>query len=224
MNFGFDDIRLDVERMLQVLTDPNGFFKNRINEEIQWKNPLIIMTLMVIVGSITTYITMVSTLQSVLDMDMFGSAGKIIMALLLIIGSIVGVAFSWLLYTVIFYIISIIFGGEGDFKRSMEFVAYGFIPNIVSSLIAAYYTSRVFSNIDFSSITDPQAVQDMIFADPSMKIATILGLIFTLWSANIWIFGIKYARNLSLKNAVITVGIPIGLSLLYTVLTVFVLR
>nr|WP_321497398.1 YIP1 family protein [uncultured Methanolobus sp.] len=210
--------------MLQVLTDPNGFFKNRINEEIQWKNPLIIMTLMVIVGSITTYITMVSTLQSVLDMDMFGSAGKIIMALLLIFGSIIGVAFSWLLYTAIFYIISIIFGGEGDFKRTMEFVTYGFIPNIVSSIIAAYYTSRVFSNIDFSSITDPQAVQDMIFADPSMKIAAILGIIFTLWSANIWIFGIKYARNLSLKNAVITVGIPIGLSLLYTVLTVFVLR
>jgi hypothetical protein len=64
----------------------------------------------------------------------------------------------------------------------------------------------------------------MMFADPSMKIATILGLIFTLWSANIWIFGVKYARNLSLKNAVITVGIPIGLSVLYTVLTVFILR
>lgn len=64
----------------------------------------------------------------------------------------------------------------------------------------------------------------MIFADPSMKIASILGIIFTLWSANIWIFGVKYARDLSLRNAVITVGIPIGLGLLYTILTVFVLR
>lgn len=224
MTNGSEDIRLDVERMLQVLTDPNGFFKKKINEEIEWKNPLIIMSLMVVVGAITTYTTIMSTLQSFMSMDFLEGAGQIIIVIFLIIGSIIGVAFSWLLYTAIFYIISIVFSGEGDFKRSMEFVAYGFIPNIVSSLIAAYYTNRVFSNIDFSSITDPQAVQDMMFADPSMKIATILGLIFTLWSANIWIFGVKYARNLSLKNAVITVGIPIGLSVLYTVLTVFILR
>jgi hypothetical protein len=210
--------------MLQVLTDPNGFFKNRINKEIEWKNPLIIMSLMVIVGAITTYTTMMSTLQSFMSMDFIEGAGQIIIAIVLIIGSIIGVAFSWLLYTVIFYIISIIFSGEGDFKRSMEFVAYGFIPNIVSSIIAAYYTSKVFSNIDLASVTDPQAIQDMILSDPSMQIASVLGIIFTLWSANIWIFGVKYARNLSLKNAVITVGVPIGLSVLYTILTVFVLR
>jgi hypothetical protein len=57
-----------------------------------------------------------------------------------------------------------------------------------------------------------------------MKIATALGIIFTLWSANIWIFGLQYARNLSLKNAAITVGVPIGLSVLYTILTMLVLR
>jgi hypothetical protein len=179
---------------------------------------------MVIVGAITTYTTMMSTLQSFMSMDFIEGAGQIIIAIVLIIGSIIGVAFSWLLYTVIFYIISIIFSGEGDFKRSMEFVAYGFIPNIVSSIIAAYYTSKVFSNIDLASVTDPQAIQDMILSDPSMQIASVLGIIFTLWSANIWIFGVKYARNLSLKNAVITVGVPIGLSVLYTILTVFVLR
>lgn len=217
-------IKLDVEVMLDVLTDPNGFFKKRMNEGTQWKDPLIIMILMVIVGAITTYTTMLSTLQSFVSTDIFGNVGKIIMAILVIFGSIIGVAFSWLLYTAMFYVISIVFNGEGDFKKLMNFVAYGFIPNIVSSIIAAYYTRRVFSNIDFSSITDPQAVQDMIFADPSMKIAAALGIIFTLWSANIWIFGLKYARNLSLKKSIITVGIPIGLSLLYTILTVFVLR
>lgn len=215
--------RLDVKIMLQVLTDPNGFFKKRINEEIEWKNPLIIMILMAIVGAIATYNTMMSTLQSVMSLDFLEGAGKIIIIIVLIIVSIIGVVFSWLLYTVVFYVISILFSGEGDFKRLMEFVSYGFIPSIISSMISAYYTSKVFSNIDFTSI-DPQAIQDIILSDPTMKIASALGIIFTLWSANIWLFGVKHARNLTLKNAIITVGVPIGLSLLYTIVTVFILR
>jgi hypothetical protein len=224
INNWLGDIRLDVERMLQVLTNPNGFFKKKITERIEWKNPLIIMAFMAVVGTITIYTTMMSTLQSFMSMDFLEGAGQIILAIFLIIGSIIGVVFLWILYTGIFYVISVIFNGEGDFKRLMEFVSYGFIPNIAGSLISAYYTNRVFSNIDFASVTDPQAIQDMIYADPSMKIAAALGIIFTLWSANIWIFGLQYARNLSLKNAVITVGIPIGLSLIYTILTVFFLR
>ena len=210
--------------MLQVLTNPNGFFKKKITEKIEWKNPFIIMAFMAVVGTITIYTTMMSTMQSFMDMDFLGAAGQAIMIGFLIIGSIIGVLFSWILYTGIFYVISVIFHGEGDFKRLMEFVSYGFIPNIAGSLISAYYTSKVFSNIDFASVTDPQAMQDMIYADPSMKIATALGIIFTLWSANIWIFALQYARNLSLKNAAITVGVPIGLSVLYTILTMFVLR
>jgi hypothetical protein len=217
-------MRLDVERMLQVLTNPNGFFKEKITEEIEWKNPLIIMAFMAVVGTITIYTTMMSTLQSFIDMDFLGTVGQVIMVGILAIGSIIGVIFVWILYTGIFYVISVIFNGEGDFKRLMEFVSYGFIPNIAGSLVSAYYTSKVFSNIDFASVTDPQAMQDMIYADPSMKIATALGIIFTLWSANIWIFGLQYARNLSLKNAAITVGVPIGLSVLYTILTMLVLR
>lgn len=217
-------MRLDVERMLQVLTNPNGFFKEKITEEIEWKNPLIIMAFMAVVGTITIYTTMMSSLQSFIDMDFLGTVGQVIMVGILAIGSIIGVIFVWILYTGIFYVISVIFNGEGDFKRLMEFVSYGFIPNIAGSLVSAYYTSKVFSNIDFASVTDPQAMQDMIYADPSMKIATALGIIFTLWSANIWIFGLQYARNLSLKNAAITVGVPIGLSVLYTILTMLVLR
>ena len=208
--------------MLQVLTDPNGFFKKKITEEPEWKNPLIIMTLVAIVGAITTYTTLMGTLQSLMGLDFLEGSGKIVVIIVMVIFSILAVIFSWLIYTAIFYVISVIFGGEGDFKRLMEFVSYGFIPSIVSSIISAYYTNKLFSNIDFANV-DPLLIEDMILSDPTMKIASALGIIFTLWSANIWIFGLRYARNLSLRNAVITVGIPIGLSVLYTIVTVFIL-
>lgn len=208
--------------MLEVLTNPNGFFKKKINQDIEWKTPLIIMALMAIVGSITTYITLISIFQSMVSMDFLEGAGKIIIAIILIIVSIISVVVFWILYTAIFYVISVILKGEGDFKRLMQFVSYGFIPKIVSSIVGAYYTSKVFANIDFATV-DPVMMQEMILSDPSLKIASAIGIIFTLWSANIWIFGIMYSRNLSLKNAIITVGIPVGLSVLYTILTVFVL-
>jgi branched-subunit amino acid transport protein len=52
-----------------------GFSKKKINEEIEWKNPLIIMSLMVVVGAITTYTTIMSTLQSFMSMDFLEGAG-----------------------------------------------------------------------------------------------------------------------------------------------------
>ncbi len=38
-----------------------------------------------------------------------------------------------------------------------------------------------------------------------------------LWSANIWVFGLKHARNLSTKNALITVAIPMAVYVLWTI-------
>ncbi|WP_243669942.1 YIP1 family protein [Methanoculleus chikugoensis] len=55
---------------------------------------------------------------------------------------------------------------------------------------------------------------------PLARIAGIVGILFMIWSANIWIFGMKYARNLSTRDAVLTVGIPVGgLYILYMLIT-----
>jgi hypothetical protein len=121
----------------------------------------------------------------------------------------------WAVYSAIFYVISMLFNGEGSFKRVMEFVSYGFIPSIISSIISAIFTSRAYSNIDF---TDPM-VTDTLLSDPTLRIAGIVGIIFTLWSANIWIFALVHSRNLSVKNAAIAVGVPILLYVLYTLYT-----
>jgi hypothetical protein len=38
-----------------------------------------------------------------------------------------------------------------------------------------------------------------------------------LWSANIWVFGLKHARTLSTRDAVITVAIPVLVYIAYSV-------
>lgn len=201
--------------MLEVLTDPNGFFKRKTNEEKEWKTPLIIVAVMATLGALSAYMTMMKVMESLPpEAAAFAGVGTAFG----IVGAIIGIILAWVLYSAIFYLISLVFNGEGSFKRVMEFVSYGFIPSIASSAVSLYFTNKVLSGIDFS-IDDPAMIADMILADPSMKIAGILGIIFTLWSANIWIFAMMYARNLSFKNAAITVGIPIGLYVLYTLYT-----
>ena len=59
--------------------------------------------------------------------------------------------------------------------------------------------------------------------DPAMleltKVSVVIGVIFLLWSANIWIYAIKYSRNLSVKHAAITILLPILIYIIYTLFT-----
>jgi hypothetical protein len=198
--------------MLEVLTNPNSFFKRKINEDIELKTPLMIIGILAVIAAISAYIVTM-TIMELLPAEAAAFAG--IGTAFAVVGAIIGTLLAWFIYTVIFYLVSIIFHGEGDFKRVAEFVSYGLIPSIPASLINLYMTRNVFAKIDFT-VTDQNLITESIMSDPTMRIATILGLIFLLWSANIWIFGLMYSRNISLKNAIMTVGIPIVIYMLYT--------
>ena len=73
---------------------------------------------------------------------------------------------------------------------------------------------------------DPQLIQDAIKSlmhDPAMmemtQIISIISIVFLLWSANIWIFGMKNARQLSERDAALCVGIPVIIYILYMIYT-----
>jgi hypothetical protein len=205
--------------MLEVLTNPNGFFKKKVNEDIEWKTPLLIMGILAVIAAISAYITTM-TVMDLLPPEAASFAG--IGAVVAVIFAVIGIFFVWLLYTVVLYLVSIIFHGEGEFARVAEFVSYGLIPNIPASIVNLYMTRKIFTEIDFAA-TDPTLIQESIMADPTMRMATILGLIFLLWSANIWVFGLMYSRNLDLKHSIMTVGIPIGIYILYTLANLAIL-
>ncbi|WP_406660743.1 Yip1 family protein [Methanolobus sp. ZRKC3] len=195
--------------MLEVLTNPNGFFHNKINDEVEMKTPLMIMAVLALVGVISSVLIIQKTMEMLPpEAAKFAPVGIVAG----IIGAIIGTLLTWIIYSGLFYLISMFFNGEGDFKRLLEFTSYGFIPSIVSGLISAYYTNQLFDNLDFSN---PELMQELIKSDPSMKIVSIIGIVFLLWSANIWIFAIAYSRNISVKNATIVVGLPILLYVLY---------
>ncbi|MDR6222379.1 hypothetical protein J2750_000824 [Methanococcoides alaskense] len=171
---------------------------------------------MLFIGALAAISAIITTQQimSVIpeELAVLGSVGIVFGAIAAVAGTLIG----WVIYTAIFYILSSFLGGQGDFKRTLEFVAYGFIPTIVSSLLTIYVMSSVISMADMIT-QDPANIKGTLLADPTIQMITIIGIIINLWSANIWRYGLVHARNMTIKNATIAVMIPIGISILFSI-------
>jgi hypothetical protein len=216
-----NNYRTGVEKMLDVLTNPNGFFEARIKGKESLKIPALIVLISAIIGGVSAY------LSSSIMMDAMSKAlppeARGIMSFMPVGSAIAAVAGSfifWLIIAAIFFGISFIFKGEGKFTRTLEFVGYGYIPTIIGGLISAVLVYNFVTTVQIPVVTDPAKIAEAIaplMQSPTMILSSVIGILFMLWSANIWVFGLKHARNLSTKNALICVAIPVAAYVLYSV-------
>ena len=203
--------------MTNVLINPNRFFEERSKEEISLKMPFLIILIIGIISAISAYISNSAIMEN-LPVPAEAKPFMAITSIVTLITTPLIFLLFWLIYSGAFQGISILFKGEGEFKRTLEFTGYGFMPSIFSSIISLivtyYYVAPALSNIQFS-MDDPallqESIQQAMMANPAMVASTILGTLFTIWSANIWIFGVKHARGLSTRDALISVAIPVGI-------------
>ncbi len=203
--------------MLEVLLDPDGFFESMKSKSINLKLPALIVLVSGLIGGITTFMTSSMVLRAM--SPTLSSEARMILSYMPIGSAIAAVGFSfviWLIVAVILFGISSIFNGEGEFKRTLEFVGYGYIPTIINGLISAVIVYQFITTTHIPTISDPMAIAKLM-KTPMIQISSVLGMLFVLWSANIWIFGLKHARNLSTRNAFITVAIPVAAYMLYSI-------
>lgn len=215
--------------ILDILISPNAFFRNAINKKEDLKVPLLIVLCGAIVGAVHAYLVggLTGKMMSALIPGM-----ATIVTLSAVIGAIVAIFLIWIVMTGIFYGLSFLFKGQGSFRRCLAFTGYGYLPQILGSVISVivafmYIPRVVVPQISAAAIQDPQAIQDAVKAlmhDPAMmamtQIIAVISTVFLLWSANNWIFGMKYARNLSMRNAAICVGVPVIAYVLYLTYTI----
>ena len=214
--------------ILDILISPNAFFRNAINEKESLKVPLLIVLCVAIIGAVTQYL-------------IGGLTGKMMSALMPGMATIVALSAGivaiivpfliWIVGTGLFYGTSFLFKGTGSFKRCLEVTGYGYLPQILGSLISVivafmYIPKVVVPEISAAAMQDPQAIQDAVKSlmhDPAMMVMTqviaVISIVFFLWSANNWIFGMKYARNLSMRDAAICVGLWVILYVLFIAYT-----
>lgn len=143
------------------------------------------------------------------------------------VGALIMTFVIWLIAAGIFYLISFLFKGQGSFNRVLEIVGYGYLPQVAGSLITVVAAVILIPGISVPTLTkaaleDPAMIEQVTKAfmhDPAMmmltQITTLVSIVFMLWSAHIWIFGMKHARGLSPRDAAVCVGVPIVLYVLY---------
>jgi hypothetical protein len=209
-----------------LLLRPDSYFEDLMKKEVSLKIPLLIILVGGILGAFYAY--QVSGLTG----QMFSQAMTGMGGIVTIMGALAGFAMFfllWVIYSGIVYAISMAFKGTGSFKRTLEVIGLGSIPQVfgaaVTLLLSFYYLPLV-QVPQVTSLQNPAVVQaavQQLMNDPAMRqltlVSTAVGILFLLWSANIWIFGVRHARNLTLRHAALTVGIPVAAYIIYAVVT-----
>ncbi|WP_123537350.1 Yip1 family protein [Halosimplex salinum] len=205
---------------LALLTDPNEFFRER-QADPSLIGPLVVILLIAAVNVIA------SILQSRFRAQVFESgqfdAGLMgaVQAITLIL-VVAGPFVIWLLYAGVFHGVSALFDGEGDFSTTLALVGWGFVPSILGSIAEAairYYRFNV-RGVEVPSEITMETMQEFsrnLQTGPLVALIAVLGIVFTLWSAFLWTFAVKHARNLTLKQAGLSVAVPVALGLLLTI-------
>ena len=216
--------------LTSLLLHPDTFFGERMKEPENLKLPGIIVLIGAIIAAVGSYL-----ISGIYEGLYMAAAGEGLASMLGIFGAISAfIAFIliwWVIFSGIFYILSMAFAGTGTFRRTLECAGYGLVPVIIGSfitvLISFYYLPMIEVPV-LSSIQDPAAVQrfmSAILEDPAFReftqLSAIISAVFLAWSANLWIFAVRHARAISVRNAVIVVLIPVVIFVIYTLYMAF---
>jgi hypothetical protein len=214
--------------LLDILVRPRAFFQNAIAEKENLIIPGLIVLTLGIVSAVNAYL-----IGGVTGKMMAGLMPGLesIIAISAILVSLFLVFLTWVILTGVFYLLSLLFKGKGIFKRSFEFVGYGYFPQIfgviLNVIVALQYLPKVIvPQITSSATQDPQMIIDATSAlrhDPAWmemtQITSLISIVFLLWSANIWISGMRNARHLSERDSALCVGIPVVFIIIYMIYT-----
>ena len=127
-----DNLVSMIQNIIDVLTHPDVFFQEKMKSAENLKTPFLFVAIAGVIGAMYGY--EIGSLTG----RMFAAAGAgmgELVAVSSIVGAFIGVVVFWLIGSAIFYLISMAFKGTGNFNRTLEFVGYGFIPQIFGSLI-----------------------------------------------------------------------------------------
>jgi hypothetical protein len=214
--------------LFDILIRPGAFFQDAIAEKENLKVPILIVLALGIVSAVNGYL--IGGLTGKMMAGLIPGMESMI-AISTILGALLGIFVFWGIWAGVFYLISSLFKGKGTFKRSLEFIGYGYLPQIFGAIltviVAIQYIPRVIvPEITTAASQDPQLIQEAVktlMHDPAMmemtQIISIISIVFLLWSANIWIFGIRNARQLSERDSALCVGIPVVIYILYMIYT-----
>lgn len=222
----------------ELLTEPDVFFRKR-SERPSVKWALLIVALVALFGVFSVGVqhgTLVelgeninasefanaSENQSADDTEEIAEVFADVFIVALFVFALITPFIAWLLYTVAFHLISVVFEGEGGFTRTLALVGWGFVPVLIEAVIDLaidYYQFQIVG-VDVPEEVTLGTIQEISQQSQQtelMILSGILGVLATLWSGYLWVYAVKHARNLTRRQATLTVAVPVLISLLLSI-------
>lgn len=193
-----------ISTIQDVLTDPDNFFEGRVS------NPRLLPPLTIVIAYIALRIAADLPFMLLIDTDplLIVSYGTLGLGLTYGIGGLV----AWLIYAGAFHGLSYVFGGSGPFRRTFTLVGWGFLPQIAGHLLLFLATVIAVQNAPAISLGASEQMVTVIqqHRDGALfGVVSLASIALTVWSAYIWTFTLKHTRDLSTRQALISVGVPV---------------
>jgi len=208
--------------IIELLTNPRGFFGTLCKNEPSLKIPALIILVMAVLSAITGY--MMGELSGKLFSSMMEGLATIA-AVSAAITTFISTFIIWLIAAVILFGLQKIMQGTGTFKRVLEICGYGMVPLVFATIISLILSGYYLPQADINPIrsTNPEEISKAAMSmmlDPALHefsiVSTIVSIIFLIWVASIWSIGIETCCGLPNKKALIVAGLPIVIYIAYT--------
>lgn len=201
--------------MRALFTDPDRFFAERVPEpRILYPAGVVLLVGIVrALGSIPALQRMMAALPE--EASAFATVGMVFA----FVGGFIGALVAWVLYAGAFHVISgVLYETDGEFRDTLAVTGWGFVPAVFAAIASTVVAVVVFTSVPLPEMNDPQQIQTWVQevrSRPEFLVSTALGALFLLWQAFLWAFGLKHVRGLTLRQAGITVAIPVAIGLLF---------
>ncbi|MGC9436078.1 MAG: YIP1 family protein [Methanomicrobiales archaeon] len=202
-----------MNRILSLLTRPQDFFEGL---ETPWplRGPaLVVLATGLLAGATAIPVTRLTF--EMLPAEAAAYAGIGLVAA--VVGAVIVTLVLWVVTAAIAHGLSALFGGDGAFRRTLAAIGYGYVPMAIGTAISGILMWQLVATARVEPVADPLQIQDAItglMSDPLGQAATVVGILFLLWAANIWVFGLREARTLSTRHALICVAVPVAIQVI----------
>lgn len=198
---------------VDLLGDPSSFYESSGRPSGVVK-PGIVVVILGLTSGLTSYLItsqITTAVSGTVETFLWAGVG---VNMVLSIASQVGM---WVFVTGVFYTISwYAFDGEGDFHDLFSAVGWGFVPQIPGNLLALFFTYYTLQSVEVpESVSSLQSFAGQVQSHPLMILGSLVSLAFILWSCALWVFAVSRVRNVSLRQATLTVGAPAALFVAY---------
>ena len=121
-----------------------------------------------------------------------------------LLSGMLGLGMYWIGTTVFFYLLSLLFGGQGAFRRLFAYFGWAMLPQLlviaVGLLAIGLFPEEVIRTGGDRLVT---------LSGSLLRTSQVIAVLGILWEAYIWVYALMHGRNLARRHALILVSVTV---------------